>query len=71
MMFFSLLKFQHVMLYLKELPNLIECSIVLALIYVWNAKIADIFELLFYSHTCIKRSSLGQRKGGLLRQVTS
>ena len=52
-------------LYLKELPNLIECSIVLALIYVWNAKIADIFELLFYSHTCIKRSSLGQRKGGL------
>ena len=24
-----------------------------------------------YSQTCVKRTPLGQRKGGLLRQVTS
>ena len=62
MMFFSLLKFQHVMLYLKELPNLIECSIVLALIYVWNAKIADIFELLFYTVTPVLRAHLWDKE---------
>ena len=62
MMFFSLLKFQHVMLYLKELSNLIECSIVLALIYVWNAKIADIFELLFYTVTPVLRGHLWDKE---------
>jgi hypothetical protein len=50
------------MLYLKELPNLIECSIVLALIYVWNAKIADIFELLFYTVTPVLRAHLWDKE---------
>ena len=30
-----------------------------------------IFRSVIYSQTCVKRSSLGQRKSGLLRQVTS
>jgi hypothetical protein len=50
------------MLYLKELSNLIECSIVLALIYVWNAKIADIFELLFYTVTPVLRGHLWDKE---------
>jgi hypothetical protein len=34
-------------------------------------KIALIIYIYIYSQTCIKRSPLGQRKSGLLRQVTS
>jgi hypothetical protein len=35
-----------------------------------NNRVSTKLERTLYSQTCIKRSSLGQRKSGLLKQVT-
>jgi hypothetical protein len=57
------------LLYIFHRPEIKE--ICLLLNYIKNNKVHFFFLKTMYRQTCIKRSPLGQRKSGLLRQVTS